>query len=116
MLPTPNKKSSFAEWQEAYNFYFTMYAKMSPDFMDPDEANYRLREQGTRWAHQMVDACLGPIWQEEYANTKPEKRDKFWKKLKENSTLLPEQPFRGPQEDGEACATSTPMSQQQSLF
>jgi hypothetical protein len=87
-LPTPDKNSSFAQWQEAYNVYFTHYARMSPEYMESSPLDYRARENGIRWAHRMVDASLGVLWYASYAGTPPEKRDRFWKKLKDNSVFL----------------------------
>ena len=84
----PGAKSPFSEWQEAYNQHLAYYARMSPDYRDTDPKNYRARDRGAQWAHNMVEASLGAVWHHVYAGTPLEKRNRIWLKLKSNSVFL----------------------------
>ena len=113
----PDKKSTFAQWQTAYNRYFTYYAQMSPEYMEAKESDYRTRNRGVRWAHQMVEASLGTLWQKVYAKTPTEKREKFWGVLKAKSVFLEEGEGFIMKEDSADESSATPATQQQvSLF
>lgn len=81
-------KSPFSEWQDAYNQHLAYYARMSPDYRDTDPKNYRARDRGAQWAHNMVEASLGAVWHHVYAGTLLEKRNRIWLKLKSNSVSL----------------------------
>ncbi|MBU2760966.1 hypothetical protein [Acidithiobacillus sulfurivorans] len=114
----PDKTSTLVEWQAAYDRYFTYYAQMSPEYMEAKESDYRTRNRGVRWAHQMVEASLGTIWQKVYAKTPTEKREKFWGVLKAKSIFLEDGEGFSLNEDtsDESSTTPSDIQQQVSLF
>lgn len=79
-----HKKSSQAEWQNAYDQEYSRYSKMIHEYDSIKNGlhDYRLEQVCDSWSHKMVEASLGVHWFHTFSHVSEKKRQESWQKLK----------------------------------